>query len=237
MTSASHPSVAVVMPAYQEGPAVAEAIARVADALDAQVPDWELLVVESGSTDDTLAQALAAAEGRPRVRVLRQERREGYGSAMRLGIAQASKAYISVVPVDVCFPLETYGRALPYLADHDAVLSFRSEDPRGWRRRLMSETFNGLMRHYLGARVRHVNSAFKILPRDLLLDLDLASDGWFLDGEIVAHLARRQVRVAEIPVPLIDRAQGATTVDLRGVLKVLAEMRTCRRRLRARYGR
>ncbi|MBI4577500.1 MAG: glycosyltransferase family 2 protein [Planctomycetes bacterium] len=222
-------SVSVIVPAYNEAQALEAAVRGLARALAAATPRWEVLVVESGSTDGTREAADRLAALVPGVRAVHQAHREGYGSAVRLGVGLARMDHVSVCPVDVCFPLETYAWALPLLDRYEAVLSYRSQDPRGWWRRFMSGVFNVLARSLLGVGVRHVNSAFKLLPRGRVLAWDLATSGWCIDAEVLVHMAREGVRHVEVPVPLVDRVQGRSTVTAGGVLSALVEMLRIRR--------
>jgi glycosyltransferase involved in cell wall biosynthesis len=106
------PLFSVVIPAYNRGPALAETLRS---ALDQTFADFEILVVDDGSTDDTAAVAESFA---PAVRVLRKAN-GGVGSARNLGIAEAKGEYIAFLDADdLWFPwtLATYARAI---AEHD----------------------------------------------------------------------------------------------------------------------
>ena len=81
--------VSVVFPAYNEEAGIAQAVAEADDALCRLTPDYEILVVDDGSTDRTAAVVAELLPARPRVRLLRHSANFGYGAALRTGFDSA----------------------------------------------------------------------------------------------------------------------------------------------------
>ncbi len=194
--------------------------------MDSRFSDWEIILVESGSRDESLAICEQLAARLPsRIRVLRENQRNGFGSALKLGFGHVSKDLVLMTTADQPFPLEAIDTALPYLATCDCVLSYRSRDPRKSRfRKIQSVVYNLLVRTVFGLKIRHVNSAFKLYKSSLIHSLNLTSRGWFIDAEIVYWITRKKIRYVEIPVELIERTQGASTVKMTTALSVLKEL-------------
>ena len=203
-----------IIPVWNELPALQTAVDTTHDFLAEHFEDFEILIVESGSTDGSGAACDRLAERMPRLEVIHEGAANGFGSALRLGYAHSTKDLVWVVSADLPFPLESLLTALPLLSDHDCVLSYRVDDERGWFRRFQSRLYNGLAKSLLGLRVTHVNSTFKVYRRELIQQLPLASDGWLIDTEIVYRLQRSGARLTEIPVPLIDRKAGRSTIGV-----------------------
>jgi glycosyltransferase involved in cell wall biosynthesis len=205
-------TISVVIPIYNERSAVPSAIEAIDRFLDAQFADYELIIIESGSTDGTAEACDALPSSLPRARVVHEGGRNGFGSAVRLGYSLATKRWVWPIVVDMPFDLDVIIDALPHMDRCDAVFSYRSEDPRGAYRRMQSRVFNMLARLLLRVRARHINSAFKVTNTALTQSLNLESRGWLLDAELIMRLEERGVRYAEIPVRLIDRATGRSTI-------------------------
>jgi glycosyltransferase involved in cell wall biosynthesis len=221
-----------VVPVYNERSALAPAIEAIDQYLSAHVQDYEILIIESGSTDGTGEACDALASRLTHARVLHEGARNGFGSAIRAGLGMARMDWIWPLVVDMPFPLESMNQALPLMDRHDAILSYRSEDPRGAYRRFQSAVFNRLARLLLGIRVRHVNSAFKVVRTGVMRSLDLRQRGWLIDAELIAGLERRGASYTEIPVALVPRAVGVSTIGAaavwRSILDLLALARTRR---------
>ena len=219
-------SLSVIVPVYNEAGTIDTAIEAVDAYLRARWSDYEILIVESGSTDGT-AEACDRLAGRYRaVRVIHQGARRGFGSALKVGYLEASKTLLWLVTVDLPFPLSSIEQALPLLDTSDCVLSYRSTDPRALSRRLQSMVYNTLVRVSLGLPMRHVNSAFKVMKRDTgqALARVVRADGWFFDAELLYFIRRNGVSWTEIPVPLIERGAGASSVGPLTFFWLLSEL-------------
>jgi glycosyltransferase involved in cell wall biosynthesis len=235
METKRHPfSLSIVVPVYNEILALENGLTTVSTFLESHGFDHEILVVESGSTDGTGEKCDVLAGVLPHVRVIHEGARNGFGSAIKLGYQQARKDLVWIITVDLFFPLEAIFEAMPLLAQYDYVASYRSEDTRGLYRKMQSFVYNKLITLTLGLKVRHVNSGFKVIKRQLLSHVDLTSRGWFVDAELLYHLQKDGRTFVEIPVPLFDRTQGRSSVGALAFVKVLKEwwafLRTCRLR-------
>lgn len=225
-------SLSAIIPVYNEVHLTASSVRHIDDYLAKSFADYELIVVESGSTDGTDEVCRRLARELPRLSVIHEGRRAGYGSAVRLGIQKACKDLVLVITVDLPYPLETIRRALPYLDQTDCVLSRREQFDRPWPRRLQSFIFNRAIGISLGIRVRHFNSAFKLFKRPVIQGMDLISDGWFIDAEIVYRVERAGTPQVEIPVRFVERTSGKSTVGALTFLWVLDELRRFKRAIR-----
>jgi glycosyltransferase involved in cell wall biosynthesis len=214
----------VIVPVYNEQELVAPAIAAIDRFLGEHFDDYEVVIVESGSTDRTGAACDAVAAQFSTVRVFHEGGRNGFGSAVRAGCGLASKNWVWPLVVDMPFRLEAMLDALPLMTTHDAVLSYRSRDPRGVYRRFQSALFNHASRLLLGVRVRHVNSAFKVVRTSVMRSLSLTQKGWLLDAELIVGLERKGIRYAEIPVELTPRQAGTSTIGPAAVARSVLDL-------------
>ena len=227
-------SFSVVMPVYNEAQALADGVRCVAAYFDKLRIPFELIIVESGSTDGTGERADELAKERPEVSVVHEGRRNGFGSGVQLGYQRAAMQWVWLITPDLPFPLESLEEAIPLLDSYGAVLSYRVGDERSGYRRFQSFCFNLLVRLLFGLKVRCVNSAFKILPAELVRNLKLKSLGWTIDAEVIYILQQRGVRYAELGVPICDRVVGTSKISVRTawrVVKELWDLWRCRRQL------
>jgi glycosyltransferase involved in cell wall biosynthesis len=219
-------SLSVIIPVYNEVELLGEAVRRIDSFLREQFSRYEVLIIESGSSDGTFELSDRLAEELPSVRVIHEGGRNGFGSALKRGYKEARLDWVWFVTADTPFPLESIAEARALFGEYDCILSYRSEDTRKSAfRKVQSVVYNALVKTLLDLRVRHVNSAFKVFKREVIQSLPLISNGWFIDAETLYWLHRKNVRYCEIPVPLIDRTGGHSTITLATPLAILKELR------------
>jgi dolichol-phosphate mannosyltransferase len=228
----SYDGLSVVVPVYNEIELLDRQVRRLASFLAANLAEQEVIIVESGSFDGTAEVADGLARELPSVRVLHEQSRRGFGSAVRIGFSAARMPIVMVVPVDIPFPLDAIMSARPLLRDAECVWSYRSNDPRRWVRRVQSAAFNAVARQLLGVRPRSINSAFKLYRRELIERLPLRSDGWLIDAEILCWMTRLGTSIIEIPIDVIDRDAGTSKIGLRDIGRMFHGVFSLRREFR-----
>jgi glycosyltransferase involved in cell wall biosynthesis len=216
----------VIVPVYNEAGLLEKAIKSMYDYLVAEMGEFEIIVIESGSTDQSARIADRMAESIPRMTVIHEGRRNGFGSAVRLGYQKATYDYALVLTLDMPFPIETIGRAMDLTDRAECVLSYRINDRRKIGRRFQSFVYNTLVKTALGLRVKHVNSAFKLIKKSLLKGVELRSSGWFIDAEVLYWIQKKKASFVQIPVELIDRSEGRSSVGTFAFWGILKEMQS-----------
>jgi glycosyltransferase involved in cell wall biosynthesis len=158
-------AVSVVIPAYNEGAHVADGIRSVRDTLDRSGWDYEIIVVDDGSTDDT---AHAAAE--TGVRVLRHPRNRGYGASLKRGIAKARFDWILITDADGTYPAESIPELLNHAAQNEMVVGARTGEQVAIpvERRPAKWFLRKLAGYLAGRELPDLNSGLRLMRRDLV---------------------------------------------------------------------
>jgi glycosyltransferase involved in cell wall biosynthesis len=221
-------SLSVVLPAYNEEPNVEAVVRKALEALPALAHDYEVIVVDDGSTDGTaeIAQALVD-EHYPRVRLLRHERNEGYGAALRTGFSRTRHDFVFYTDADQQFDIAELEFLLPMLAEHDVVVGFRVYRYDSAFRLLASTVYNWIVRLLFRVRVRDVDCSFKVFRREVLDKITIECTDFFVDTELVAKVRKWNFRLAEKGVRHYPRAAGETKVqpsDVPRTLRTVAQM-------------
>ncbi len=211
-----------VFPALNEKENIPALFAEAERALSRFCARWEVVLVDDGSTDGTadLAEELAA-RGDGRFRVIRHPRNLGYAAAIRDGFAAARLPLVFYSDADLQFDLHDLRRLLPHLADHEIVSGRRRHRADAWPRRAASRVFNTLAGILLGIRVRDIDSAFKVFRRSFLEEIEIESDHFLFDTEVLYKARLSGRRVKEVPVRHRPRRGGRSTVKLRDVRDTL----------------
>jgi len=219
------------MPAYNEEAILPTSLAEATAALDELCANWEMIVVDDGSTDSTPRLLAEWAARDPRLRVLTQTPNQGYSKALIRGFLAAQRAAVFYTDADAQFDLREIARLAPLLAHHDMVAGFRLHRQDPPVRLLTSAVYNVLQGLLLGVRARDVNCAFKLFRRSFFERVELSSDGFLIDAELYARARRAGLTWAQVGVTHRPRQGGRTTVRVRTISETLSELWRLRRTL------
>lgn len=201
------------MPVFNEAALVASSVKNAVSVLDSMCTDFEVIVVDDGSTDDSgaIADALVAADSR--VRVVHHQGNQGYGQALRTGFAAATREVVAYTDIDDPADLRLLAEAVPHLETHDMVIGYRLGGNDTLKRRVFSWGYNSLVRILFGVKVRDINFSFKLIRRDALRQMRLGAGSVFIDGELLVEAKRLGLRLFEMPVRYQERTAGSSHFD------------------------
>ena len=203
-----HPLLSIIIPAYNEEARLHSTLGQVFDFLKDQDYTAEVIVVENGSHDKTLAIAQSFAKEHPGLTVL-QEPLPGKGSAVRKGMLAASGDYRFMCDADLSMPIVEVNRFIPpALDDFDLAISSR-EAPGAVRydepeyRHLGGRAINLIIRSLALPGIHDTQCGFKCFHAPIAEDLfkHQTLTGWSFDIELLYLARRRAYRIVEIPIP------------------------------------
>jgi dolichol-phosphate mannosyltransferase len=217
-------SLSLVIPAYNEAAGIGEAIAEADDALRALGLPYEVLLIDDGSSDGTIAVATAAARERAHVHVLKHPHNRGYGAALRTGFAAARHNLVAFTDADCQFYLEDLRLLLALSDRYPVVVGYREGRQDPWRRRFFSWGYNVLASTLLGTGVRDCDCALKVFQREALQLLMPRSEGFFVNTEMLTRARQIRLEIAEVGVRHRLRRHGTSKVSLREIPRTLARL-------------
>lgn len=225
------------MPAHNEAAYLEEALRRTVAGLRERREQFEVIVVENGSTDETAAVASRLASEFEEVRVLCFSRAD-YGSALRSGFLAASGTQVVNFDVDLV-DLEFLDTARKAAKAQEAAVVIGTkrgpgaDDGRPVARRLVTAVFSTLLRVGFGLRASDTHG-LKLLVRAPLLPHVRASlfGADIFDTEVVLRAERAGLTVIEVPVTIVDGRPPRTSIARRIPRSLLGLVR-----LRAALGR
>lgn len=219
------PTITFILPAYNEQENITDAIHSVVKVAERVASDYEVIVVDDGSCDDTSAIAQAESVENPRVRVLGHGRNRGYGEALRTGFLSARKDLVFFTDADNQFDLEELDHFLPWIEHVDVVAGYRINRQDPPMRRMMAAGWNGLVRILFYVPVRDIDCAFKLFRRSVLERIDLESVGAMVSTELMVKLGRSGASVIEVGVTHYPRTAGeARGANPRVIARALSEL-------------
>lgn len=226
-SSYRHISVSLVIPVYNEEDAVTDAIDTNLRALEASVQTYEVIVVNDGSKDNTLAVVRDHIRDRPHVRLIDKQPNEGIGSAIRTGISAAQYAWVLPVPADCPLDTPTLEKFLLATEGADIVVGYR-QTRVGYtlRMRLNSYVFHWLVSLLFRMRLRDYNW-IHMYKRTVFTEhgVQITSRGIMMLAEVLIRSARKGLVMHEVEVKQLERITGvATASKLSTVLFTIREL-------------
>jgi putative flippase GtrA len=217
--------ISVVLPAFNEEEIIARTVESVLDALNAWDMDFEVLVVNDGSTDRTGEIVAALGDAHPRVRLVSHAINEGYGASLVSGFEAATKELVFFMDSDGQFDIRDLQEFFPLIDTYDAVIGYRIDRQDSWMRKLNAWGWKQLIDLVLGVHVRDVDCAYKLLHREFLHQHPLETRGAMINAELLYRLKRAGCSYKEVGVIHLPRLHGqATGAKLNVILRAFREL-------------
>lgn len=216
--------VSVVFPAYNEEKNI-EACVLVAYCLLREiVRNFEIILVNDGSTDATLNICESLALRFPNVKIISKEKNEGYGFALRDGFKAAKFDLLFFSDADRQFDILTIKDLLIHINTYDIVIGFRKKRQDSFKRRILSGGFNKLVRFLFGFKVTDVDCAFKLFKRHIFNKILIESPRFFVNTEILAKSVVFGFSIKEVGVSHFPRYEGESKVGFSDIPRTLREL-------------
>jgi glycosyltransferase involved in cell wall biosynthesis len=236
-------TISVVLPAYNEETRIASTLETLCEHLQQRPWDWEIRVVDDGSSDRTAAIAAAFAVDEPRL-VLQREPHRGKGGAVKAGLRAARGWYRFMCDADLSMPISELKHFMPPMTDdfdlaigtREGVAARRVGEPV--YRHLIGRAFNRLVQQLILPGIEDSQCGFKMLTAravDAILP-HLTENGWAFDVELLAIARAQGLRIVEVPIEWHYRRDSRLSVvrDGAGMLRELLRIRS--RAARGAYG-
>ncbi len=221
-------------PAFNEEENIEAILEEALATLPRFADDFEVIVVDDGSSDRTAEVVTSFAASADRVRLVSHEVNRGYGEALRSGLNAARGDAVFFTDADRQFHLDDIARLLERYPESPIVVGYRLKrnDPR--HRLFVARVYHAILKAVLGLRLRDVDCAFKLFGRAVLDEIrpDLVSRSAFISPELLIRGQMAGVAIAEVGVPHYPRAAGRPKgATPKVIARTLKEIFVMRRRL------
>ncbi len=207
--SARLPELSLVLPAHNEVENIRWLLPHLAVTLPTLAERFEVVVVDDGSTDGTgeTATTLATELGIV-LRIVRHERKSGYGATVGDGLRATRLSYVAFTDADGQFEVADFALLVPLLDDADLVGGWREERNDAAMRSVVSWVFNTLILVLYRLPYRDIDCAMKVMRRDVLDSMQLNARSALINTELYYKARHAGWRIAQHPVPHHPRRAG-----------------------------
>lgn len=216
----------VLIPCYNEQGAIRDTIEAVIAACEAALPtdSFEVLVIDDGSSDASVAVIETVAEKDARVRLIRHRKNKGYGASLKTGLGVARGRWIAITDADGTYPNQRMGELFS-LPDADMVVGARIGDDVVYSRlRAIPKIF---LRRYAqwitGTHIPDINSGFRAFRTDVARRyLDLYPDGFSFTTTITISMLMEGREVIYEPISYTPRIGKSKIKPIRDTLRFVS---------------
>jgi len=206
----SRESISAFFPAYNDGKTIGGLVEKTLALLPALADDFEVIVINDGSSDETAKVLQALQKKYPEsLRVITHEQNRGYGGALRSGLAAASKDLVFYTDGDGQYdPSELAGLVKKMAPNTGFVNGFKKSRNDPWHRVAIGWLYNRFARFIFGIQLRDIDCDFRLIRRSLLEELSLRSTSGTICVELVKKLEMCPYLVEEVGVSHYPRLHG-----------------------------
>jgi glycosyltransferase involved in cell wall biosynthesis len=203
-------AISAFFPAYNDGGTIASMVLSALVTLRQLTDDYEVIVVNDGSTDYTPMVLDELARRYPQeVRVIHHPQNLGYGGALRTGFAAATKDWVFYTDGDAQYdPRELKDLVAALRNDVDVVNGFKIDRSDPLIRKVIGRIYHYTVKLLFGFKLRDVDCDFRLIRRKIFGTISLESDHGTICLEMVKKMQDAGYRFAEVPVHHFHRAYG-----------------------------
>jgi glycosyltransferase involved in cell wall biosynthesis len=203
------PAISAFFPCFNDELAIPKMVRDVHAALAASVADFEIIVVDDGSSDGSVGVLEALRAEVPELRIVVHEANRGYGGALRTGFDSATKEWVFYTDGDAQYDASEVVRCIDAASrEVDVVQGYKIGRGDSWFRRLIGRTYHHVVRVLFRLRVRDTDCDFRLIRRELLEQVTLTSTSGTICVEMMRRFQDAGARFTEVGVSHHFRPHG-----------------------------
>jgi glycosyltransferase involved in cell wall biosynthesis len=199
----------VFFPACNDSGTIASLVISAIRTAQRLTPDFEVIVINDGSVDQTAEILDDLATKYPEMRVIHHERNRGYGGALRTGFASATRERIFYTDGDAQYdPSEMALLWERFSDDVDLVNGYKISRSDPFHRIVIGRIYHHTVRLLFGLKVRDVDCDFRMMRRTIFDSVRLEKNSGVICLEMMKKIQDAGFRIAEVPVHHYHRVHG-----------------------------
>lgn len=217
-------AISIIVPTLNEAANIETLANRIDKSISTIGVDYEVIIIDDHSKDDTVKCALSLADRFP-IRVSLKKGKRGKAYSLLQGFAEARHPLIVMIDADLQYPPEAIPAMYKLLRKHDAdvIITERKTAKTSPLRRLSSNVFNFVFARMLFGITFDTQSGLKLFKKNILSSMQLTPSPWSFDLEFIVRSLENNFRILSHTIPFAERIAGETKVHLLSTTMELAQ--------------
>jgi glycosyltransferase involved in cell wall biosynthesis len=202
-------SVSAFFPCYNDEHSIARMVHDVRGALAGAVDDFEIIVVDDGSSDGSVAELRRLQAEVPELRIVEHVTNRGYGGALLSGFAASTREWVFYTDGDAQYDASEITRCLAVATDDvDVVQGYKIGRGDPWYRKVIGRVYHHTVKLLFRLHVRDTDCDFRLIRRELLDRVELRSTSGVICVEMMRAFEQAGARFVEVGVSHYARPHG-----------------------------
>lgn len=213
--------VSFIVPALNEEGVVEAVVRDIWSTVDGLLAEYEIILVDDGSSDQTGKIMDRLAAELKNIRVLHHERNRGLGSSYQHGVQEARFDYVMMLCGDGGLPASSLPPIIAQIGSADIVIPYmlNLKKIKTPTRYLVSRTYTWLLNRISGHRLKYYNG-LPVHRREFLKRIPITSSGFGFQGEILIKLLKSGCSYIQVPVQGAEFTRNSSAFKLKNVVSV-----------------
>ncbi|MEK7616949.1 MAG: glycosyltransferase [Patescibacteria group bacterium] len=206
-------NLSVFFPLYNEEGNVQQSVEKAISVLNNLKIDYEILLIDDGSSDKTGQIADRLSEDNPKIKVIHHEKNLGYGEALKSGFYNAKYDTVCYTDGDRQFDFAEVEKFLEKIEEHDLILGYRIKRQDPYLRILFKKGWKASLFIFFGLTFRDVDCGFKMIKKNVLEKIPHleSTRGAMINAELAIKVKKAGFKIAQVGVSHYPRLSGKPT--------------------------
>ena len=205
----------VFLPIFNEEANVKKVVLATREVLQDVADEWELIIVDDGSTDGSSELIKELAQSDPKIRVVTHKANEGYGATISSGFYESKYPWIAFTDSDGQFDFTEITGFINKQKETNAdlVIGYYKKRQVSALKKITSRLWELMVFVLFGLKVRDIDCGFKLISKKVIDTIPTLESkrGAFISSELLIKAKRAGFKIVEIPVTHYPRLKGAGT--------------------------
>lgn len=205
-------SLSVFFPAFNEEKNITKTVTAAIEVLEKRVGQYEVIVVDDGSTDQTGTIVKELIKKNSKIRLITHTPNRGYGAALKSGFTHCQYPWIAYTDSDNQFNFQEIDHFLDQRDEADLIIGYRSPRRDPWQRLGIGQMLKFWNLIFFGLWVHDVDCGFKLIKKKVIDQIGiLQTSSGMTETELLVKAKKSGFKIMEIPVTHYPRQAGRQT--------------------------